>query len=198
MGIELNYILGQTPLDEDEKEGLKITTITTRAELDEFEQLNIEKAVEWTFRRKFNLDIILSEEFIKELHVKMFGDIWNWAGEFRKTNKNIGVDKYQIGIELKNLIQDCKYWIEHKTFKEDEIAVRFSHRIVKIHLFPNGNGRHSRLIGDIMINHGFGKPVFTWGRTNLVGSGEARTKYLTALKQADDGNYKMLIEFARE
>jgi len=195
MELNLTYFSGQTPLDEDEKEGLKITT---RAELDEFEQQNIEKAVEWTFRKKSNLEIILTEKYIKKLHKRMLGDVWNWAGEFRKTNKNIGVDKHQIGIELRNLIDDCKYWIENKTFSEDEIAVRFSHRIVKIHLFSNGNGRHSRLIGDIIINHGFGKPLFSWGRANLTNMGEARKKYLVALKLADENDYKMLIEFARD
>jgi Fic-DOC domain mobile mystery protein B len=198
MGLEFEYIPGQTPLDEDEKEGLKIHTITTRNELDEFEQLNIQKAVEWSIKRKFKLEYILTDEFIKELHKKMFGDVWNWAGEFRRTNKNIGADKYLIRTELKNLIDDCKYWIVHNTFTSDEIAIRFSHRIVKTHLFPNGNGRHSRLIADIIINHGFGGKVFSWGRTNLTNASEARTIYLKALREADDGNYESLIKFARE
>jgi fido (protein-threonine AMPylation protein) len=54
------------------------------------------------------LEVLLSEEFIRELHKKMFGEVWQWAGEFRKTNKNIGVDKYEIGAELRILIEDCK------------------------------------------------------------------------------------------
>ena len=168
MGLDLKYYNGQTPLDDDEKEGLKIPTITTRDELDEFEQLNIEKAVEWSIKNKFSSDKIITEQFIKNLHKRMLGDVWKWAGEFRKTNKNIGVDKYLISIELKNLIDDCKYWIKNTTFGPDEIAIRFSHRIVKIHLFPNGNGRHSRLIGDILINHGFSQPVFSWGSNDLI------------------------------
>jgi Fic-DOC domain mobile mystery protein B len=151
MGLNLNYIEGQTPIDEDEKEGLKISTISTIAELNEFEQLNIEKAFEWILRRKPAADKILTEEFVKELHKRMFGDVWKWAGAFRNSNKNIGVDKYQIGTKLRDLLEDCKYWIEHKTYNEDEIAIRFSHRIVSIHPFPNGNGRHSRLIADCLI-----------------------------------------------
>lgn len=197
MGLNLNYINGQTPLDEDEKEGLKIPTITTRGELDEFEQLNIEKAVEWTLKNKFAIERILTEEFIKELHKRMFGDVWQWAGEFRKSNKNIGVDKFMIGIELRNLIDDCKYWISNKTFSYDEISLRFSHRIVQIHLFPNGNGRHSRLIGDILINHVFKLLVFTWGRKDLLHKGEARQLYLFALREADQGSYAKLLKFAR-
>ncbi|MHB8579410.1 MAG: mobile mystery protein B [Ignavibacteriaceae bacterium] len=198
MGLELDYIYGQTPLDEDEKEGLKIPTITTRKELDEFEQLNIEKAVEWSLTRKINLESILTEKFVKDLHIRMFDDVWTWAGEFRKSNKNIGVDKFQISIELRNLFDNCKYWIKEKTFTEDEIAVRFSHRMVSIHPFPNGNGRHSRLIADILISHGFGKDVFSWGRTNLTSKSKTRTKYLSALHAADEGNYQSLIKFARE
>lgn len=198
MGLELDYIFGQTPLDDDEKEGLKIPTITTRKELDEFEQLNIEKAVEWSLTRKINLESILTEKFVKDLHIRMYADVWMWAGEFRKSNKNIGVDKFQISKELRNLFDNCKYWIKNKTFTEDEIAVRFSHRMVSIHPFPNGNGRHSRLIADILISRGFGKDVFSWGRANLTTKSETRIKYLSSLRAADEGNYQSLIKFARE
>ncbi len=197
MGLDLNYINGQTPLDEDEKEGLLIKTITTRGELDEFEQLNIEKAIEWTISRKFKPEYILSEKFVKDLHYKMFGDTWSWAGKFRKTNKNIGVDKYIIGVSLKQLIDNCKFWIKNKTFSEDEIAIRFKHEIVKIHCFPNGNGRHSRLTADVIINQIFGKNYFTWSNHNLNKKGEARGNYLKAIKEGDIGNIQPLIEFAK-
>ena len=197
MGLDLNYSEGQTPLDEDEKEGLLIPSITTRGELDEFEQLGVEKANEWLLSRKLSADKILSEDFIKDLHKRMFSDVWKWAGEFRKTDKNIGVDKFLINVEIKKLIGDCKFWIENKIFSDDEIAVRFSHRIVSIHPFANGNGRHSRLIADVLINKVFGKPYFTWGSINLTKAGEARTKYLEALRAADKNDYKPLIQFAR-
>lgn len=197
MGLELDYINGQTPLGGDEKDGLLISTITTRGELDEFEQLNIQKAVEWTLKTKFNIDKILTEEFAKNLHKKMFDEVWKWAGDYRTTNKNIGVDKFMIGIELKKLIDDCNFWIKNNTFSPDEISLRYSHRIVQIHLFPNGNGRHSRLIGDILVNHVFNLPVFTWGRKDLAHKGKARQLYIEALRKADQGNYSKLLEFAR-
>lgn len=197
MGLILDYDDGQTPLDEDEKEGLLIETISNRGELDEFEQQNIEKAVEWTLQRKFKQENILTEAFIKEVHKKMYAGVWAWAGEFRKTNKNLGVDKLQIGINLKALLDDTQYWIEHKTFEHDEIAVRFKHRIVSIHCFANGNGRHSRLMADIIIEHIFKKPVFTWGAANLVKQGDARSIYLKAVREADKGKYESLINFAR-
>ena len=127
------------------------------------------RSYEWIYKNKFKIEKMLTEDFIKNLHRIMFGDVWKWAGEFRTTDKNIGVDHSQIRIELKKLIDDCKYWIENSTFEPDEIVVRFTHRIVKIHLFPNGNGRHSRLIGDIFINHGFGKKPFSWGNKDKIG-----------------------------
>ena len=127
----------------------------------------------------------------------MFKKVWRWAGTYRKSNKNIGVDKFEIPMQLRLLLDDTKYWIENKTFPEDEIALRFSHRLVKIHLFPNGNGRHSRLIADILINKGFGKDEFTWGSINLTHMGNVRTTYLNALKKADEGDYKDLLNFAR-
>ena len=143
------------------------------------------------------LDEILSEKFIQEVHKRMFGEVWKWAGKFRKSNKNIGVDKIQIPTELRKLFADCSYWIDHKVFEPDEIAIRFKHRLVQIHLFPNGNGRHSRLCADILISQGLKKPIFTWGSKNLSKRGELRKKYLEAIYAADSGDYELLIKFAR-
>jgi len=196
MGLNLEYEYGQTPLSEEEKEGLLIKTITTKKELDEFEQLNIEKAIEWTIHTKLKKDKILSEKFIKDLHKKMYGDVWKWAGEFRKSEKNIGIAWIHIGIELKNLIDDAKYWIENETFPTKEISIRFKHRIVLIHCFPNGNGRHSRMMADIIMESIFGKEIFTWHQSNMVKADETRKKYITTLREADNGNIKPLIEFA--
>lgn len=197
MELKLDYIEGQTPIEEDEKEGLLIPTISTRGDLDEFEQANIEQAVEWSISTDIDKDEFLSERFILRVHKKMFGEVWDWAGTIRKTNKNIGVDKTQISIELKKLIDDCKYWIENEAFSPDETAIRFSHRLVKIHLFPNGNGRHSRLIADIMISKVFDEPVFTWGRSDLSKNTHIRKVYLDATHEADNGDYRSLITFAR-
>jgi len=197
MGLNLEYIDGQTPLDEDEKDGLLIESISTRGELDEFEQANIQQAVEWTLKNKFNPDRILSEAFINVVHNKMFGEVWEWAGKYRKTNKNIGVDKFQISVELRQLIEDCKYWITEETYDPEEIAIRFSHRIVKIHPFPNGNGRHSRLIADIVISHIFDKQVFSWGKSSLTKSGDFRKDYIYAIHKADKGSIQELIDFSR-
>jgi Fic-DOC domain mobile mystery protein B len=197
MGLGLEYIEGQTPLDEDEKEGLLIKTISTRGELDEFEQINIQQAVEWTIKHKFGKEEILSEEFLLLVHKRMFDEVWKWAGSKRKSNKNIGVDKYQISVEIKNLIDDCRYWIENNIYNPDEIAIRFSHRMVRIHVFPNGNGRHSRLIADIMISNLFNRPVFTWGRSDLSKKGGIRKKYLEEIYSADKGLMQPLLDFSR-
>lgn len=197
MGLEIEYLFGQTPLEEDEKEELKIKTISTRGELDEFEQANIEQAVEWSLKSNPTFKRILSVDFIKEVHKRMFAEVWAWAGTFRKTNKNIGADKYQIEIELNKLMEDCKFWIENQTFPEDEIAIRFKHRLVKIHPFPNGNGRHSRLCADILISKGFKNELFTWGSKSITHQGDTRTEYLRAIYLADKGNIIPLLEFAK-
>ncbi|HRO06991.1 MAG TPA: mobile mystery protein B [Ferruginibacter sp.] len=205
MGLDLEYIDGQTPLDEEEKEGLLIPTIATRGELDEFEQQNIEQAVQWTLGRSFKPDTVFTEEFIRMVHKRMYADVWAWAGEFRKTNKNIGIDKWQIPTELRYLLDDSRYWHENNTYPPDEIAVRFKHRIVSIHCFPNGNGRHSRLMADIIIEKIYKQPVFSWGAANLssevpalsLSKGDARAAYLKAVKAADQGDYSLLLAFAR-
>ncbi len=197
MGLDLDYINGQMFLDEEEKDGLLILTIATRGELDEFEQQNIETAVQWILGRTFKPELFFTEDFVRMLHKRMYADVWAWAGEFRKTNKNIGVDKWKIPSDLKYLLDDAKYWHENNTYTQDEIAVRFKHRIVSIHCFPNGNGRHSRLMADIIIEQIYKQPVFSWGAANLSDEGDTRKSYLKAVKTADRGDYRLLLAFAR-
>jgi Fic-DOC domain mobile mystery protein B len=198
MGLKIDYSENQTTLDEDEKDGLLIKAITKRQELDEFEQINIERAIDWTLRKRIKSDKILTEKFVCKLHHKMFDQTWKWAGDFRKTNKNIGVDKYIIGVELNQLLNDCKYWIANNIFQPDEIALRLKHRVVKIHPFPYGNGRLSRLLADVLITHVYNLSAFTWGSKRSDSNKAIRKDYLKALFAADDGNYALLIEFARQ
>lgn len=199
MGLDLNFNKDATILSEEEKEGLLIPTITTREELDEFEQQNIEKAIEfYLLRRKYKAEVILTEKFVFDVHKRMLGDVWDWAGTIRKTNKNLGIDMFQISIRLRQLLENSKYWIEHKTFSEEEMALRFKHEIVCIHVFPNGNGRHSRFMGDIIMKHIFGKPIFSWGQKELVQKNEVRDKYINALRKADNGDFTDLIDFSKQ
>lgn len=197
MGLNLDYIHGQTPLDEDEKEGLLIPTVATRGELDEFEQANIEDAIEWAIGTTATTQSILTQQFICRLHKRMLGEVWEWAGQFRKTDKNLGIDKWKIPVALRTLCDNTLYWVEHETYNPFEIVVRFKHDIVNIHCFPNGNGRHSRLMADIIISKVFDQPIFTWGANNLVHQSDSRKKYLLALRQADNGNLTPLLQFAR-
>lgn len=197
MGIKLTYIEGQTPLDENEISGLKIKTITTVGELNEHEQNNIEEAVQWIFNRKFILEVLLTREWIFNMHYRMFNKVWDWAGEKRTTNKNIGVDKLSIEPALIYLLDDIKFWNAKQTFEPIEIALRFKHRLVSIHCFPNGNGRHARLCADILIKQLTRQDGFSWGsHQSLYQKGELREAYISALKKADNGDYKPLIDFA--
>jgi len=197
MGLDLIYSDGQTPLDEDEKEGLLIKSITKRGELDEFEQQNIEDAIQWSLTRKFKSEFILSESFIQELHNRMYRNVWRWAGEYRKINKNIGVDKLDIPVALRSLIDDASYWLEHNVYEPEEFAIRFKHRLVSIHCFPNGNGRHSRMIADIIIEKIFQQPVFSWGGASLSEDMDIRAQYLKAIRKADKGDFELLLKFSR-
>jgi Fic-DOC domain mobile mystery protein B len=175
---------------------LLIETISTKGELDEFEQQNIEEAMQWVVGRKFKAKDVFSEKFICNLHKRMYSNVWAWAGEFRKTGKNIGIDKHHIPIALKVLCDDAIYWIEHETYPPEEIALRFKHRIVSIHCFPNGNGRHSRLMADIIIEKLFGAEPFSWGAEDLSKEGDTRTTYLQAVKAADNADFAPLLSFA--
>ena len=180
-----------TPLTEEEKQQLKAKWVTTRSELNELETKGIADAEIWLLKNKKD---ILSETFIKALHKKMFGDIWKWAGTFRTTERNIGVAPYEIQPKLRILLDDIKFWIANRTYSEKEIAIRFHHRLVQIHPFPNGNGRISRIMADLIMRT-FGLDDLDWGSGNLTEISELRTKYITALQEADKGNYKLLINF---
>jgi Fic-DOC domain mobile mystery protein B len=193
----VNYLEGPTPLDEDEKNGLRIPTIAIRQELDEFEQQNIEDAMLWVFNKSLNAEIVLTEKFICDLHKRMYGQVWSWAGKFRKTDKNLGIDKWKIPVELRALCDDALFWMINQTFSNDEIALRFKHRLVSIHCFSNGNGRHSRLMADIIISKVLNQPIFSWGSGSLVKEDNARKSYLKALKSADCGELKPLLLFSR-
>ena len=197
MGLTIEYIDGQTPLDEEEKEGLLIQSITTREELDEFEQLNIEKAIQWTFGKKLKAEQLFTEKFIKDLHKKMYGEVWKWAGTFRTTEKNIGIKSYLVAIELKQLLDDALFWINNKIFEPEEFAIRFKHRLVSIHCFANGNGRHSRLMADLIMEKLFESKFFSWGSANLVKATETRSNYIQAVRKADNNDIEPLITFAK-
>ncbi|WP_420577491.1 mobile mystery protein B [Ekhidna sp.] len=197
MGLDLDYINGQTPLDEEEKEGLLIPTIATREELDEFEQQNVEEAIQWLIGKSFKPEKVLTEKFICDVHERMFNQVWKWAGSFRHSQKNIGVDYWNIPMELNNLIEDAKVWLQDEVFSPDEFAIRFKHRIVSIHCFSNGNGRHSRLMADIIIEKLFDLDHFTWGDGDLSNESDTRSEYLKALKEADKGSLDNLLKFAR-
>ncbi len=197
MGLDLEYNRGQTPLDEDEKEGLLVPTIATREELDEFEQQNIEDALQWVLTSSMKLETVLTEKFIRTIHKRMFGSVWKWAGDYRKTDKNLGIDKWQIPVELNKLCGDTLYWIENETYPPEEIAIRFKHKIVCIHCFPNGNGRHSRMMADILIDRIFKRELFSWGTGELTNQSDSRSRYLKAVRAADKNEFDLLLDFAR-
>ncbi|NNM58870.1 MAG: mobile mystery protein B [Legionellales bacterium] len=194
--MEFNYPPGATPIDPDEAEGLKPLHITIQSELDEWEYNNILNAENWAFSGKKHPDF-LSISFICQLHKKMFDKTWHWAGKFRKTEKNLGKTLvFHISIDLKILLDDIKYQLEHHSYPIDEIAYRFHHRLVSIHPFPNGNGRHARLMTDILLVQ-TGHSRFSWGKAQHRAAARVRKQYIDALKCADKFNYKLLAEFVR-
>ncbi len=186
---------GATSLDPNEIDGLLLPHITTRAELDRWEQDNIAEAERWAYRRAHS--DLLTDGFAKRLHKRMFGHVWRWAGLYRKTGKNIGIDAWQIAMAVRTLCDDCATWIDHAVYPPDEIAVRFHHRLTVIHPFANGNGRHARLMTDILLALLLNQPRFTWGSGNLVNPGDCRQQYISALRAADRYDYSPLLAFVR-
>ena len=190
----VDYPDGATPLDPDELDGLKFKHVSTRGELDQLEQAGITEGLKWLDKQK-NPDV-LSEAFVLELHKRLFGSVWKWAGTFRRTEKNIGVDPIQVAIQLRQLLDDAKYWVEHGTYTPKELAARFHHKLVFIHPFPNGNGRHARIMADAVLTKLLNEPAIDWaGGYRLEAMNERRNEYIAALRAADGHDMSALLEF---
>lgn len=183
-----------TPLEPDEREGLKLAWVADRRDLNIAEASNIEAGLAWAKRQR-KLDL-LSEPFVRELHKRMFGEVWRWAGTYRTSARNLGVDAYLIPSDVKHLLDDAQFWVEHKTYPDDEVAARVHHRLVYVHPFPNGNGRHARMMADLLLEE-LDAARFTWGQCELGSAGEARKAYIEALRAADAGEYGRLLQFVR-
>ncbi len=184
-----------TALDPDEAQGLKFKHITTRGELNRLEQANIQSGIAW-MRRNRRTDL-LSESYVRELHKRLFGKVWLWAGTFRQTGKNIGVDPLHIAVELRKLLDDMQYWFDSETYVPSEAVIRFHHRLTAIHPFSNGNGRHARIMADALLIKLYRLPTVDWaGGQDLSSMGNRRKSYIQALKAADGGDYEPLLAFA--
>ena len=190
---DMQYPDGATPLDPNELGGLKHKHITKQAELNQLEQANIESGLRWLSRQRGD---VLTDNFATTLHSRLFGDVWDWAGTFRSTGKSVGIDPIHIPVELRTLLDDAKYWAENRTYSPSEAAVRFHHRLAKIHPFPNGNGRHARIMADAMLDRVYNEKPIDWaGGHDLQKMSGRRTAYIAALKAADQGDIGPLMEF---
>lgn len=185
-----------TPLAPPERDGLLQSWITHRRDLNDAEQQNILHGAAWARGRRSRQPVeMLGVTFAQTLHRRMFGEVWRWAGTYRQTPRNIGIEAYRIGPEMAALLDDVKFWIAHKTYPPDEIAVRLHHRLVVIHPFPNGNGRHARMMADLLMERLGGRP-FSWGGGSLINAGDLRRTYITALRAADNHDLGPLVAFA--
>lgn len=194
----LKYPKGATPLTRDELAGLIPDYIRTQGELNLLERENIVEATNWI--AKTRAKNVLTMEFAYELHRRMFGNVWKWAGSPRQSDKNIGIPWQQISTQLGALFKDVETWIAAKSYSWDEIGARFHHRLVAIHAFPNGNGRHSRTMTDLLLDL-HGETVFSWGADRgelpLEEDGAVRDDYIVALQEADERRYAKLVQFVR-
>lgn len=194
MTFEFEYPDGATPLDPNEIGGLKFEHLKTQSELDELEQANIASGLRWISRMRRK--DILTDDFAIELHRRLFGDVWDWAGAFRKTGKNIGIDPVQIGVQLRGLMDDARYWADNNTYSAIEVAVRLHHKLVFIHPFPNGNGRHARIMADVVLEKIYGAEPIDWtSGSNLQKMSERRAAYIAALKAVDNYDLEPLLAF---
>lgn len=183
---------GATPLSPEELTELLPRHITTQGQLNEFEEANILQASEWLYGRRHGDP--LDKAFIHVVHRRMFKEVWRWAGVIRTSDKNLGVSWFEIPARLRTLLDDVRFQVDHGTYPPLELAARFHHRLVAIHLYPNGNGRHARIMADLLMRQLSGRRL-DWGSASLVTPGERRMQYIRSLQSADQGDYRPLLEF---
>jgi Fic-DOC domain mobile mystery protein B len=186
---------GNTPLSPEELADL-IPNLATKEELNEWERQNILRARAWALKDRTPPIEMIADVYLRKLHARMFDQTWRWAGQYRRTEKNIGVPVYEMRDRLAVQLGDARYWIEHATYPPHELVVRFHHRLVVIHPFPNGNGRHARIFADLLVIK-LGQPALTWGSAELLQPGTARQRYLEAMRRADHDELQPLLDFAR-
>jgi Fic-DOC domain mobile mystery protein B len=195
MTFVISYPEGATPLDPNERDGLKHRHITTQGELNELEQANIIAGLRWLERLR--RPDVLTDAFALKLHKRLFGEVWDWGGKLRQTGRNIGIDPLHIAVQLRACVDDARFWFEHETYSPIEAAIRFHHRLTVIHPFPNGNGRHARIMTDALHEKTYRGPRIDWaGGENLQNNSERRTQYINALRAADRGEFGLLFAFA--
>jgi Fic-DOC domain mobile mystery protein B len=190
--MKFEYAPGATPIDLDEAAGLIPAHLTLQRELNEYEEANLLEATEWLFARRRGDP--LDERFIHTVHRRMFNRTWRWAGKARRTDKNIGLSWFEIPVQLRQMLGDVRAQIDHRAYSPTEIAARYHHRLAAIHVFPNGNGRHARLMADLLLTQLAGQR-FGWGRGSLVTATELRARYIAALQAADAGDCRPLLAF---
>ena len=189
---------GVTPLSEEDIAGLKLANITTQGELNEAEAENIIRGQEWALRsRTAALPEMLCDDYLLRLHKEMFGDVWKWAGKFRQSDLNIGVPSHRIRTDLRQLYGEVHGWLEYQAYPPDEIAIRLHYRVVTIHPFPNGNGRHARMLTHMAMTRHFETKPLPRGGSLLRDADAKRKAYIDALVAADNRDFAPLLRFAR-
>lgn len=196
MDSALKYIEGQSMLHAEELAGLKNPELRSYAEINEAEAPAIAKTIAWVEKNYFKSERIFTETFLKEIHKRMFSEVWTWAGKFRTVNKNLGVDKIKISSELKQLMSNTKFWIEDESYTMDEIAIRYAHRLMQIQPFSDGNARHAKIMSNVILEHLLNSEIFTWGES-IPDPAKNRAAFLDALRKADKGKMDDLLKFAR-
>ena len=186
---------GQTPLEPEEITGL-LLQIRTREALNQVEEENILRARLWAAESPLVRARLLTEPVIRRVHRQMFGGVWRWAGKYRTSERNLGHPWQRLSADIHQLCGSFAFRVEQKSEDPDELAVDFHYQLVRVHAFPNGNGRHARFCADRLVEN-LGRAAFSWGRADLARTGDARAQYLSALIEADAGDPVAMLKFSR-
>ncbi len=196
MGGRFQFPKGATPLDDIS--GLKLSWVQQLRDLNRAEAENISQAQKKYLEKSIDdPSKWFNPTFLRKIHMTMFGDVWDWAGRWRKSITNIGIKPQFIPMKLSELCAQVISWgtgSAKMTYLER--SARIHHQLVSIHPFENGNGRFSRLVADrYLLAYRCTHPIWP---SHLGINGEIRDRYILSLKAADRGDYLPMIQLMRE
>lgn len=170
--------------------------VATNNELNELEALNIADAFAWADDQTWQTADFFTQHVLREIHAKMFDQVWVWAGTYRSREVNIGnCPPEEISTRLEQVLGNLSYQSENGRSAHD-VCTALHHCIAQIHPFPNGNGRHARLVARLLAQTmGLERSSLTWGSTEYADEDTRKAAYISSLRAADDGDFGPLKSF---
>jgi len=173
--------------------------IQRKREMDALEAVKLAKATDWAIRH-YSADHRFSAADVCLLHKQWLGEVYSWAGEYRRVNIGKGGFAFAMAAQVSRLMEEferkvlavytpCNFNDPEKIIE----ALAVAHcELVLIHPFRDGNGRLSRLLSTLMALQA-GLPLLDFSGIE----GKARQAYFLAVQASMGNDYEPMKKVFR-